>query len=221
MADFMTLTVNQISFGAKPTNKSFDVFSQQVIKRIRRGQDVKVNEFTKELTSFEDCFEANKVVLNKKSKQLAETLVASNKDGLASVVYGFLIKNNSGNIKAVEEFATSALKIAKRMNNPVQIMVRANDLREVYKIFPPKNERFISVLYDEKHALNKIINNYDSLAKQNKGLKTKEEYQILLADVKYDIGMRHADKNLAQQELVEAKKMYEELGQVDKANKIN
>ena len=217
----MTLTVNQISFGAKPTNKSFDVFSQQVIKRVRRGQDVKVNDFTKELTSFEDCFEANKVVLNKKSKQLAQTLVASNKDSLAGVVYEFLIKNNEGNIRLVEEFATSALKIAKRMNNPVQIMTRANDLREVYKIFPPKNERFISVLYDEKHALNKIINNYDSLTKQNKGLKTKKEYQILLADVKYDIGMRHTDKNLAQQELVEAKKMYEELGQVDKANKIN
>lgn len=216
----MTITVDSISFGAKPTNKSFDVFSQQVVKRVRRGQDVKINEFTKELTSFEDCFEANKDVLNKKSRQLAETLVASNKDGLASVVYGFLIKNNSGNIKAVEEFATSALKIAKRMNNPVQIMARANDLREVYKIFPPKNEKFISVLYDEKHALNKIINNYDGLTKQNKGLKTKEEYQILLADVKYDIGIRHTDKNLAQQELAEAKKMYQELGLNDKAERI-
>ena len=216
----MTLTVNQISFGAKPTNKSFDVFSQQVIKRVRRGQDVKINDFTKELTSFEDCFEANKNVLNKKSKQLAETLVASNKDNMASIVYSFLIKNNEGNIKLVEEFATSGLKIAKRMNNPVQIMARANDLREVYKIFPPKNEKFINVLYDEKHALNKIINNYDGLAKQNKGLKTKEEYQILLADVKYDIGLRHTDKNLAQQELIEAKKMYETLGLPDKAKLI-
>lgn len=213
------VTVNAITFEGNP-KKSFDVFSQQVVKKTRRGQNTPLETFTKELSSFEDCFEGNKDVLNKKSKQLAETLVSLNKDNMAGAVYGFLIKVNSGNVKLVDEFATNALKIAKRLNDPVAVSARANDLRQVYKVFPPKSEKFVSVLYDEKHALNKIINNYDGLSKRNKGLKPKEEYQVLLADVKYDIGMRHHDKNLAKQELAEAKQMYTELGLSEKAERI-
>lgn len=208
----------KITFMANP-NKTFDVFSQRVLKNIKRGQRLNLQDFTKELTSFEDCFEANKNILNKKSKNLAETLVSLNKDSMASIVYNFLIKVNNGNIKLIEEFATNALKIAKRLNDPVGIMARANDLREVYKVFPPKNDKFMSILYDEKHALNKIINNFDNLQKQNKNLKPKESYQALLADVKFDIGTRHNDKNIAKQELSEAKTIYIKLGLDEKASK--
>lgn len=208
----------KITFMANP-NKTFDVFSQRVLKNIKRGQKLNLQDFTKELTTFEDCFEANENILNKKSKNLAETLVSLNKDSMASIVYNFLIKVNNGNIKLIEEFATNALKIAKRLNDPVGIMARANDLREVYKVFPPKNDKFMSILYDEKHALNKIINNFDNLQKQNKNLKPKESYQALLADVKFDIGTRHNDKNIAKQELSEAKTIYIKLDLDEKASK--
>lgn len=215
---YMAITSN-VSFCASPS-KSFDVFSQQVLKNIKRGENANLKEFTSRLTSFSDTFEVDKSGMNKKSKKFAETLVGLNKDNLASIVYSFLIKVNRGNIDLIEEFATNALKIAKRLKDPLHIMARANDLREAYKIVPPKNEKFMSVLYDEKHALKDIISNYEKVQKQNKNLKPKENYQILLAEVKCDIAKRQSDKNLAKQELLEAKELYETLGLKEKAQSI-
>ena len=213
------MTKSTVSFCANP-NKSFDIFSQQVLKNIKKGEKSNLKEFTNRLTSFTDTFETNKDIMNKKSKKFAETLVGLNKDNLASIVYSFLIKVNRGNVDIIEEFATNALKIAKRLKDSVHIMARSNDLREAYKIIPPKNEKFMSVLYDEKHALKDIINNYDKLQKQSKNLKPKENYQALLAEVKCDIAKCHKDQNLAKQEFAEAKELYEMLGLQEKANSI-
>lgn len=209
-------TISPINFKANP-EKSFEVFSQQVLKSAKRGQKTNLKDFTKRLTSFTDTFESNKDVMNKKTKKFAETLVSLNNDSLASVVYSFLIKLNHGNLAVVEEFATNALKIAKRLKDPVHVMARANDLREVYKIVPPKGDKFINVLYDEKQALKDIIKNYDSIQAKSKKLKPKENYKTLLAEVQFDIGLRHKDKNVAQKELLEAKGLYLELGLEDKA----
>ena len=92
-------------------------------------------------------------------------------------------------IKLIEEFATNALKIAKRLNDPVGIMARANDLREVYKVFPPKNDKFMSILYDEKHALNKISNSKNNviLLRGVTG-SGKTEVARLIADILYENG---------------------------------
>ena len=212
-------TISPINFKANP-EKSFEVFSQQVLKSAKRGQKTNLKDFTKRLTSFTDTFESNKDVMNKKTKKFAETLVSLNNDSLASVVYSFLIKLNHGNLAVVEEFATNALKIAKRLKDPVHVMARANDLREVYKIVPPKGDKFINVLYDEKQALKDIIKNYDSIQAKSKKLKPKENYKTLLAEVQFDIGLRHKDKNVAQKELLEAKGLYLELGLEDKAAAI-
>ena len=51
----MQVTMNSVSFGSNP--KKFDVFSQRIIKGVQRGQQVKLQDFTKELDSFDDCFE--------------------------------------------------------------------------------------------------------------------------------------------------------------------
>ena len=212
-------TISPINFKANP-EKSFEVFSQQVLKSAKRGQKTNLKDFTKRLTSFTDTFESNKDVMNKKTKKFAETLVSLNNDSLASVVYSFLIKLNHGNLAVVEEFATNALKIAKRLKDPVHVMARANDLREVYKIVPPKGDKFINVLYDEKQALKDIIKNFDSIQAKSKKLKPKENYKTLLAEVQFDIGLRHKDKNVAQKELLEAKGLYLELGLEDKAAAI-
>ena len=215
----MQVIMNPISFGSSP--KKVDIFTQRVVKEVKRGQKIKMQDFTKELNSFDDCFEANKDIFNKKFRVLAETLVTSNKDNFAGVVYDFLIKHNESNVKLVQDFATCGLKIAKRLNDPVQIATRANDLRDVYKIFPPENEKFISVLYDEKRALHKIVTDYDSIKKVNKNIVSKEEYQLLLADVKVDIGMRHKDAKLAKQELIEARDIYAQQGLVKKVDRLN
>ena len=68
--------------------------------------------------------------------------------------------------------------------------------------------------------LKDIVKNYDSLQAKNKNLKPKDNYRTLLADVQYDIGIRHKDKNVSNQELTEARAMYKELGLTEKAELI-
>ena len=212
-------TINSISFTGKPI-KSFEAFSEQFIKKIKRGQNSSSSEFTKSLSSFSDCFETNRDAMNKKSKKFAEALVGLKKDNLAGIVYSFLIKINHGNSRLVEDFATNALKIAIRTKDSFHIMARANDLREIYQVVPPETERFIKILYDEKHALNDIIKNYDKFQNEYKNLKPKENYQILLADVNFDIGKRHKDKNISKEAFLDAKSIYESFGLDEKAKRV-
>ena len=154
--------------------------------------------------------------MNKKAKKLAETLVAKNDNNMAGIIYSFLIKFNQGNTKLVEEFATSALAIAKRLNDPMHVMARCNDLKEIYKIFPPKDDKLLKVLYEEKRALNKIITDYDNVKTKyntiNRQMKPVSNYRILLADIKFEIGkqLTNKDEKLAIQEIAEARAIYEE-----------
>ena len=209
---------------ASNPEKSFDIFSQKILKSAQRGQKVDLSGFSNELYQLGDSFEAinKKELMNKRSKQLAENLVRQNLDSMAGAIYSFLIKFNKGNFSLVEEFATSALAIAKRLNDPMHVMARCNDLREIYKILPPKDDKFMKVLYEEKRALGKIVNDYDGVKKRyntvNREMKPRDNYRILLADVKFEIGKRQIGKDdkLALQELSEAKAMYEELGISDK-----
>ena len=218
----MKVSFPKTNINNKDLNKSLNIFTEKTIKAVRKKAEIKPAEFSEELTVLGINFEKKdkKGVLNNACKMLAEKVVSLGDNNLAGIIYSFLIKFNEGNAKLVEDFATNALAIAKRQHDPVHIMARANDLREAYKIIPPKNEKFMSVLYDEKHALNDIINNYDKLQKQSKNLKPKENYQALLAEVKCDIAKRHKDQNIVKQEFAEAKELYETLGLQEKANSI-
>ena len=115
---------------------SYDSYVQKVIKALKRDAVVDKSSFFAELKTLGDSFEHldAKEQMNKKSKWFAETLVALKSNDLAGIIYSYLVKLNYSNVKIREDFATRALAIAKRTNDPVHIMARANDLKEVYKI---------------------------------------------------------------------------------------
>ena len=49
-------------------------------------------------------------------------------------MYSLLLRINPKNSPIIEQIARNALLIAKRLHDPVHIMARANDLKEIYKI---------------------------------------------------------------------------------------
>lgn len=223
MAKIAKVNFNPNKISANP-EKSFEIFTQKVLKIKEQGRKLDLSGFSNELYTLGDSFEAKnqKELMNKKAKKLAETLVAKNDSNMAGIIYSFLIKFNKGNFKLVEEYATSALAIAKRLNDPIHVMARCYDLKEIYKIFPPKDDKLIKVLFEEKKALNKIVSDYDSVKSRYKTvqreMKPVENYKILLANTKLEIAKEliNSDPKSAQQELTEAKVIYEEIGLTNK-----
>lgn len=227
MAKIAKVNFNPNKINANP-EKSFEIFTQKVLKIKDQRRQLDLSGFSNELYRLGDSFEAKnqKELMNKKAKKLAETLVAKNDSNMAGIIYSFLIKFNKGNFTLVEEYATSALAIAKRLNDPIHVMARCYDLKEIYKTFPPKDDKLVKVLFEEKRALNKIVSDYNSVKSRYKTvqreMKPIENYKTLLADTKFEIAKEliNSDTKLAQQELAEAKVLYEDLGLIDRISKI-
>ena len=222
------LPQNRVNFMAKPihSQKRLDDFSAIILKRINKGKGVDADVFAEELHVIGENFSTpeQKTLLTKGAKKLAESLVSLKNGNLAGIVYSFLIKVNKGNNKVVEELATNALAIAKRVDDPIHVMARANDLKEIYKYSAPRSEKHVKVLYEEKRALVRIVNDYDKLSQRQsrRGMKPKDGYMAKLAAVKMEIGqiLFEKDNKLARKELEESLEMYKVLGEGKNSEKI-
>ena len=213
----------------KNTNsqRMLEAFSTHVLKATKRNQKLNPQDFSDRLKGIGDAFVKQDQItsMNKGSRALAERLVSMNNLPFAGRVYSFLIKLNKGNDKAVEEFATNALAIAKRLHDPIHIMARTNDLKEIYKKSP--NDKYLSLLFDEKRALNMIIKDYNRVKQQFETARTKmkpiENYEAKLAAIKLEIGeisLAKGDKSVAKTELTEALDIYRRIGAGVNSEKI-
>lgn len=199
----------------KNSKNAFDIFEKKVTKIVSNKGDVDTNSFAGELNCFLSKYtntdEINK--MNKNFVKFAENLINLGKDSLAEIIYSFLIKANSNNPELVERFAINSLAIAKRFNDPVHIMARCENLRRIYSVIEPENEKLLKVLYEEKRALNDISKNYQSAQNRFKTVKTEmkpvENYQIMLAAIKLQIAkiIKKSKPNEAIDELKEAKEL--------------
>lgn len=174
-------------------NKAFDIFSGKVTKSAWKKKQIDPHTFSDELYNIGDLFEKQnkKSEINRPAKKLAETLVALGNNNLAGIIYSFLIKCNQNDTKFVEEIATNALAIAKRLKDPVHIMARSHDLKEIYRITDYGSPKHLKILYDERRALNEICTNYKNTKQQyntlSRGMKPIETYQTMLAIVRVEI----------------------------------
>ena len=154
----------------KNPGKSFDIFSQKVMKSIKRQEKVDASAFSCELMSIGDVFEkqGKKPVMNKMAQRLAETLV-----------------------KIAEQIALNALAIANRQKDSIHIMARSYDLKEIYKQTEYGSEKHLKALYGEKRALKDIVTNYDNVIKKYRTVtreaKPKETYELMLCENIFEI----------------------------------
>ena len=165
--------------------------------------------------------------MNKKSTWFAESLVSQKANDLAGIIYSILVKLNYDNPSLREKFATNALAIATRVKDPIHIMARANDLKEIYKITAKGSDKHIKVLYQEKRALNDIINNYDKLKQEHRtvsrDLSPIDGYKKKLGAIKFEIGSLLLNKEpiLAKNELEGAREIYSQFGEGSYTEKID
>lgn len=208
--------------------KNFEIFSYNVLKNTKHKRIIEPIAFSNQLREIGDVFEKEnqKEQMNKLTKKLAESLVSLQNHQLAGRAYSYLIKFNKDNRGFVEECATNALIIAKRLHDPVHTMARANDLKEIYKFTQPNSNKHLSILYDEKRALNEIVKNYEGAKKRyvstHTEMKPVERYEEKLAAIKIEIAellIKRGEKNTAKTELQEALKIYEKFGKGPNADK--
>ena len=209
--------------------KSFQIMSDKILKGVKRNQSIPSGSFAYELKDLGDVFaeRGQKSEMNKASKKLAETLVASKNSDLAGVIYSFLVKFNEDNPKVAEEFATNGLAVAKRLKDDVHIVARCHDLRDIYKVSEPKSDKLLKTMYEEKRALSNIVNDYSAAEKRyntiSRKMAPKSKYEFLLGSVKLEIGkfLLEKEPKTAAIELKEARAIFEKLEDVKAIAKID
>lgn len=213
--------MSKVRLNIATPKQRFEAFSQNVLKMT--GQASKINPlgFSNQLREIGDVFvaENQKEMMNKCSQRLAETLVSQKCMALAGRVYSYLIKFNKGNRDVVEKCATNGLIIAKRAHDAVHIMARANDLKEIYRYTQPNSDKHLSVLFDEKKALNSIVKDYESAKRRyvsaHTEMKPVERYEEQLAAIKVEIAevlIKRKEPGAAKVELRGALEIYERIG---------
>ena len=210
-----------VNIDSSNPKKTFEIFVSQVAKPLKKPDiDENSRTFSYLIHEIGDVYVRQHQVdtFNRKSRRLAEQFVGFGNGTFAGIIYSFLIKLNKDNPKLVEDLATNGLSIAKRFNDPVHIMARAENLRQIYAQKAPLSDKYIQILYTEKRALNDICKDYDGAKKRFKTLKTKmrdlEKYEQMLTSVKIELAKAIIDKdpNNARYELESALEIISKYG---------
>lgn len=208
--------------------KAFLTLEENITQKLKRKDKIDAKNFSYQLHDIGDAFVTRNEIesLNKHGRRFAETLVSLGDCNLAGIVYSLIIRLNPKHTTVVEQVATNALAIAKRFNDPVHIMARANDLKEIYKISQHGSKKHLQILQTEKRALTDICTNYEGVQKRYRSLKREmrpvESYELKLAAIKFEIAeiLQKTNKNAAIEELNSAAQILENHGNGNLTNKI-
>lgn len=204
----------------KQPKQALLILEDKVTKSLEKNEPVDIKAFSCELHDIGDAFVSRSEIecLNKHGKRFAENLVKLGDNNLAGIIYSLIIRVNPKQATVVEQVATNALAIAKKLNDPVHIMARANDLKEIYKLTQPGSEKHLRILQTEKRALNDICNNYEGVKKRFHSLRREmrpvEAYELKLAAIRYEIAeiLAETNKKAAIEELLAAQEIIQKHG---------
>ena len=177
----------------KKQYEQFESLVDSTINLVKKDKNINIFGLDNRLKKLHDiyCEAGQPEQMGKAYKRLAEVLVSLKNDNLASIIYSFLIKVNRGNEATIEQLATNGLKIAKRLNDPIHIMARAEDLRAIYQHKPSSQDKLLKVLYEQKRALSNITSNYESASKRyrtvSRQMQPIEAYEKRLSWIKQKI----------------------------------
>ena len=211
----MKLTFNPKTIARDPFG-AYKTFNNDVKRIVCRKQPIDLLSFASNIKIIADSFESqNKIEsMNKISRDLIEFLVNQKQGNLAGIAYSVLIKLNANNPQVVEDLAIKSLAIARRFNDPVHIMARAQELNRIYAKTEKGSEKHIKYLRIANAALKDICKNYSTSMKDryhnvSREIKPLESYEILLCDVKSRLAqyIRASEPQNARYELDQAKQL--------------
>lgn len=209
--------------------KAFCELENKITRRIQRKETINTTEFSCQLHDIGESFARRNQLdsLNNQGRRLAEKLVGLGNNTLAGIVYSLLIKINPKGSPIIEQLATNALVIARRFHDPIHVMARCNNLKELYKITQPGSKKHLKILQEEKRALNEICKNYEKVQNryctQRREMRPVEAYERQLAAIKFEIAeiMQQSNKKEAINELKSALEILEKHGEGTLTEKIN
>ncbi len=208
--------------------KAFCEFEDKITKKLQRKETINHTQFSCELHDIGESFVRQKQIdsFNNNGKRFAERLVSLGDNNLAGIVYSLLLRTNPKNSPIIEQIARNALLIAKRLHDPVHIMARANDLKEIYKITENGSKKHLKVLFEERRALNEICNDYEKVQKRycsrKREMRPVGAYELKLAAIKFEIAeiIQKDNKKEAIEELKSALQILDKHGRGRLAEKI-
>ena len=215
----MALLFNPIHF-AEDTQKVFNTLSKNVRTAIAKGEYIDARMFSESIRTIGDSFEhqGQKYIMNYKGAKLAKELTDKKQFNLASIIYSFLIKNNEQNPVLCEDFAKKGLKLARRVQDPIHIMARLDNLNNLYRKTEYGSKKHIKTLVEEKEILRKIVKKYKNCINQYNTISRqalpKEHYEFMLCGIKMEIAKIMLEKNplMAILELESAERMLHKYG---------
>lgn len=200
---------------------AFDNYSQHVSRMAERTENMSCEDLYVGLKNITNEYKAQSQtgIMNTMVKGLIQSLVSLKQDNLASIMYSYMIKLNKDNPKLVKEYAINALAVAKRADDPVHIMARANDIANVCFKTKPGSEEHIKYLKIQHDALVDICTNYHTTLPKRYNTISKEllpldNYKVKLCFVKLNLAEYTYYKNYK-----DAQKMFNEAIQLFIENK--
>ena len=197
--------------------EAFGVFARNVSNSATSGQRVINNDSL--YSGFRQLRKQLEIqqpgTFNNLAAAFIESLVALKQDELAGVLYSHLIKMNKDNLPLVKIYAQKALAIAKRNNDPVHRMARADDICYVCAKTKPGSPEHIKYLYEQRTALKDICAAYDTTLPDrfhtvSRELSDLSGYELKLSALDMDLAIYIAyhDPKRAESLFDEAKNLF-------------
>lgn len=203
----------------KNPDKTFNMFEKTVTQLSKNKSKVDKSSFLALLNELVYTFKKNNQLdfINNHGKRLAESLVSLGNGEISAIIYSTLIKLNINNPRQIKHLATNGLILAKRMHDPVHIMSRCENLRQIYKIEAPHSREMLKILRTEKKALQEISTNYDKVKNRYKTvsrkMKPQDNYKMMLCAIKIELAKILKDES-PKEALFELKSAYSDISQL-------
>ena len=210
MLETKSININKI-------NKNFKHFKINTLKEKNPSTAMVISQLQKYEKSYKkaDCI-GDYIV---RTQELAEDFDKKGFTDLTGIIYASLIKIKILPDDIKEIFIKRALQIAQKQNDIIHELGRTIDLKMLYrKDLKNRRKDYIKILFNEEKLLRTIVRNFETSANNyktiSKNTKSKDEYNFKLGLAKVEIAKQHlyTNKKIALEKLVEAQKIFRELG---------
>lgn len=195
---------------------SFKTFSENIIKTPAMSSDLFIASIKTKEQELSKAGMLSK--LSDKFYDLAQTLFANGKMGLATIVCSRLIKFPNITLEQKEKYIKTGLEFSEMQGDKMHVLARLEDLHQLYDEKGCDTQKVLKVMIKEERVLKDIVADFDGAVENFKTPYSKEKdvknYEDLLATLQVDIAkiLERRKPKKAEQRLRDAMQTFKKLG---------
>ena len=195
---------------------SFKTFSENIIKTPAMSSDLFIASIKTKEQELSKAGMLSK--LSDKFYDLAQTLFANGKMGLATIVCSRLIKFPNITLEQKEKYIKTGLEFSEMQGDKIHVLARLEDLHQLYDEKGCDTQKVLKVMIKEERVLKDIVADFDGAVENFKTPYSKEKdvknYEDLLATLQVDIAkiLERRKPKKAEQRLRDAMQTFKKLG---------